>query len=119
MTPLNEVTDEWGFTLIESLNVDVLKFIYGEENVSGSLEDGIHIVANSTENVSHVAVFDMVMREGALKRVVIPIAQISETGEITYNDSDPVGYETTITGLPDNAGATHHEYIQMPSAISE
>lgn len=118
-TPLSEVTDTWQFTLIESLNVDVLKFIYGEENVTGDLTSGISIRSNATENVSHVAVFDMIMREGALKRVVIPVATISETGEIVYNDTDPVGYETTISGLPYTDGDTHKEYIQMPESQSE
>ena len=55
------------------------------------------------------------MREGALKRIAIPNGKISEVGEVTYNDSDPVGYETTIKALPGSDGDTHKEYIVRAS----
>lgn len=54
----------------------------------------------------------MVLRDGAVKRVVIPNGKISEVGDVQYTDSDAVGYEITITAMPDTAGNTHYEYIQ-------
>lgn len=113
-----EKEDTFTSTLIEATNVDVLKEIYGEGNVSGTLETGITIKANSTELKEHVIVVDMVLKGGILKRVVLPSAKVSEIGDITYGDSDAIGYETTWTAIPDTDGNTHYEYISKPSAGS-
>lgn len=104
--------DTFAFTLIEVLNVAVLKFVYGDENVTGTLATGIIINANSKELDSHVLVIEMNMRENAVKRIVVPIAKVSEIGEISYTDEDATGYETTCEAMPDTAGNTHYEYIK-------
>ena len=53
----------------------------------------------------------MVLRNKAKKRVVIPYAGVTSVGDITYDDKTPVGYETTISAVPDENGDTHHEYM--------
>lgn len=103
--------DTFKFTMIESLNVDVLKAVYGDDNVTGTLAAGITISANSGDLGSHAWVIDMQMRDGALKRIVIPEASVSELGDIEYTGTDAVGYETTLECMPDADGNKHYEYI--------
>lgn len=104
--------DTYKFTLIEVLNEDVLKFVYGSGNVSGSLETGLTVTANNADVEEVSMVIDMIMRDSTAKRVVIPAGKISEMGDITYSDSAAVGYETTLTCTPDGNGNTHYEYIR-------
>ena len=116
MSLMTEKPDNFSFTLIEALNVEVLKFVYGDKNVSGDLDSGITLKANATVPDAKAMVIDMIMKGGILKRVVIPAAHITEVGEVTYNDKDPVGYATTILAEPDSDGNTHYEYIVKPAA---
>lgn len=114
-TVLNILTskdDTFGFTLIEVLNEDVLKFVYGENNVSGTLATGLTINVNNADFEEKSLVIDMVLRNNTAKRIVIPDCKISELGDVTYSDGDAVGYETTVTCMPDNSGNKHYEYIK-------
>lgn len=110
----NGVTDTFGYTLIEVLAVAVLKHVYGPDNVSGTLAAGITVSVNSKETPEVVLVAELVLR-GAVKRIVVPLAHVTEVGEITYKDDEAVGYETTVTALPDASGNTHYEYIKAVS----
>lgn len=111
-----EKTDEFQCTLIEVLNEDVLKAIYGASNVSGTLATGITVTANNAEQEEAIWVVDMVMRNGVLKRIVIPNGKISELGDITYKRDEAVGFEVTLVGLADSSGNTHYEYIEEPAS---
>lgn len=114
-----EKTDTFKYTLIEALNVDVLKEIYGDSNVTGDLDTGITVKSNSTELDEHVIVIEMVLRNNVLKRIVLPSAKVTDVGEIKYKDGDNVGYETTVTCFPDDNSNTHYEYIVKPkTAVS-
>lgn len=104
--------DTFGFKLIEVLSVDVMKFVYGSENVSGDLETGITLVANNNDVEEKTIVIDMIMRDNTAKRVVIPTCKISEIGDIVYSDSEAVGYEITVACTPDEDGNMHYEYIR-------
>lgn len=104
-------TDTFGCKLLEVLSVDVLEAVYGSSNVSGTLSTGITIKSNATERPYMVWVFEMVLTDGAIKRIVIPSGKVKELAEITYADNAAIGYDVTIGTIPDSNGNTHYEYI--------
>lgn len=112
LTTLTEKPDTFQFTLIEALNGDVAKAVYGDSNVTVDADGNITIHANSSQQPDCAWVIDMVLKDGALKRIVIPDAGISTVGDITYADGSAVGYQTTISAMPDANGDTHIEYIE-------
>lgn len=107
-----EKNDIWTFTLIESKNVNVLKQIYGDSNVTVDSQTGLTTVTvNAKELAAHSWVFEMLLSDGSAKRCVLPYAQITNVGSVTYSDSAAIGYETTLNALSDASGNTHYEYI--------
>ena len=112
-----EKPDEWTMTLIEALNPNVLKTVYGDSKVTvDNLTNTITVQATADQLVDQIYVIDMVLKGGALKRVVIPVGSLSEVGEVVYKDDEPIGYEITLAALPDSTGVTHYEYIKLGSA---
>lgn len=110
--------DTWKFTMIEALNPTALKLVYGADNVSGTLAAGITVKANSNEQADVALVIDMILKGGALKRVVLPSASVSEVGEVTYAATSAIGYQTTLLATPDEDGNTHYEYITGAAAAA-
>lgn len=118
-TVLNMQTDRpdsFGLTLLEVLNEDVLKAVYGDSNVTVDGSGNISVKATSDDLGSGSWVIDMIMRGSRKKRIVIPNGTISDLGTITYKDDEAVGYEITITDIPDSAGVYHYEYIKAAGA---
>lgn len=111
--------DEFKYTLLEALNMDVLKQVYGASNVTGTLATGIIVTAKANiELPEQIYAIDMVLKDGTLKRIVLPAARVTDVGDITYSDTDAVGYETTIRALPDASGNTHYEYIYQATGAT-
>lgn len=115
LTTQTEKTDVFTVTLIETMNPEVLKTVYGSTRVSGTLEDGMTVQINSEEQTESIWVVDMVLKGNIAKRVVIPFGKITAIGEVTYSDSGAVGYALTISARPDTDGNTHYEYLKAPS----
>ena len=111
LQPQTSKTDTFKMTFIESLNPEVIKAIQGDDNVEGDLASGLTVRENSQELPEAVWVIDTVMTGGVIKRTVIPKGQITETGDVTHKDDEPVGYEVTITAFPfaDYDGDSHRE----------
>lgn len=107
-----EKSDIFKYKLIEALNVDTLKETYGPDNVSGNLATGITVKANASELPIHPIVIETLLKGGVIKRIVIPKGKVVEIDEITYGDSDNIGYGLTVQAFPDDNGNTHYEYIK-------
>ncbi len=106
-----EKPDTFQFKMLESLRDTVLKTVYGDKNVTGDLTTGLTITANSTEQEKYSWVIDMILQGNTLKRIVIPCGKVTEVGDITYADGDPIGYEVTLNAEPDDSANTHYEYF--------
>lgn len=114
-----DVTDTFQFTAIESKNIEVLKAFYGDDNVTGDLTTGITVSAKVADLPAAVYVFELVLRDGALKRIVLPNAKLSERGDISYVDGQPIGYSMTLFCMPaTSGGATHTEYIKAAATAA-
>lgn len=105
-----ERPDTFSFSLLEALNVDLLKVVYGSDNVTDD-SGSIAIKATADEMTHGVWVIDSILQGGKKERVVIPNAAISELGTIVRKDSEPIAYELTIKAVPDSDGVYHYQYI--------
>lgn len=111
-SPQTEFADSFTAKFIEALNINVLKAVYGDGNVTGNLESGIAIKVNSQETPAVPWIVDMVATGDVLYRMVIPSGKITEIAEVEYADGSPIGYESTIKAFPDSDGNCHYEYIK-------
>lgn len=109
---LNELDDNFALTLIESENVDVLKSVYGDNNVSKDASGNVTVNVIADDPEEKVWVFELALRGNKAKRIVIPDGAVTSREAITYNDSDAIGYGITVSAYPDSTGKTHVEYIE-------
>lgn len=93
------------FTFIETHNSTVLETVYGEGNVvttaATSSAGTLRAVKVNAEQLPHKSfVFDM--RDGDARiRIHVPDGQVTEVGEITYSDSELIGYQVTVEAFRD------------------
>lgn len=113
---VNGMDDTFTLALMETMNTDVLKAVYGDSNVivDGSGNIAVNVVAEEPQEL--IWVFEIVLRGGKAKRIVVPDGAITSRDEITYNDSDPITYSITVSAYPDASGKTHAEYIEAGSS---
>lgn len=103
------------FTFIESVNADVLKTVYGTDNVQTTPATGeagvMHSVIVNSETLPH-QVFVFEIKDGDARiRIVIPDGQVTTVGEISYVDDNVVGYPVTVEAYQDDSGANAYKYL--------
>ena len=113
--------DEFSFKMLEVLNTDVLKSVFGQDNVTvtpatSSAPMAVAINVNSDEQEDAVWVFDMILRGNNPKRIVVPYGRITDIAEINYKDDEAVGYDVTVLAQADEDGNTHYEYMNIGAA---
>ena len=109
---MDDKPDTFQMKLLEAFNSEVLKTIYREKNVTVGNNGDISVTATAEDMEQFAWIIDMILKGGRAKRIVIPIASITEMQEINYRDNEPIGYGITLSAEPDSSGAYHYEYIQ-------
>lgn len=114
--------DEYGETytveFIESLRGDLLKALFGDENVEISApttlaEGSVHIKHNALEPENAAWSFDMKSRKSS-KRITMGVARVTAIGEVAFVANDLIRYSATIKAYPDANGDTSNEYKTLP-----
>lgn len=108
-----EKPDTFKMAFAEALNMEVLKLVYGDDNVEGDLDNGVVIHANSIEQEPQVLVINMILKGKIAKRIVLPNCKVTAVGDISYTDSNAIAYDTTLSCYPheDWDGDTHREFV--------
>jgi hypothetical protein len=89
------------FTFIESMNAEVLKTVFGASNVTVTAATPtagtkFAVKRNVSEQLAH-QVFIFEIKDGpARKRIVVPDGQVTEVGDVTYNDGGVISYQVTV-----------------------
>jgi hypothetical protein len=114
LTVPGEYNKSYEFEFIETLNENVNKEIYGDENVIET-EAGYKVIEKNVVLPEKSYVIDFVLKNGKLRRVVVPKATIIRTGDIEYTDDDALKYPATITCIANADGEYAHNFNEDPS----
>lgn len=99
-------------TFAESMNAAVLKFIYGDENVTVDDEAGeVYIRKTADDLPTKSLMFDLKGKNGARGRGFAAEATVQTVGEIAYVKDGLIQYQTTIDVLNDVTGAFLHTWF--------
>lgn len=101
--------EAWSFTAIEN-NKTVFGLVYGDDNVIVSA-DGITLVNNNNEMPNKVVVIEVIMKGSKIRRCVLPYSKTAEVGDVVFKDDEAIGYEITLSALPDEKGNSSYEHI--------
>src|SRR5690625_3392545 len=103
-------TETLAWTFIQT-NAAVMAEVYGPNNVETGAGGSLTVLHNREELPRRLYVFEILMAGNRVKRIVVPNAQITEVGDVTYQDGEAIGYEVTLSAYPDDDGNTAYEYI--------
>ena len=98
----------------------VLKSVYGDANVTTDNKGTTTVRHNKNFTASHLYIFDCVVSDTKVKRVVVPNGVIVEREDMEMNNSDLAAYSPTIKCLPSDAfdGDTMREYIYDTTTVA-
>lgn len=119
-SPMTSYAESVQANFLESRD-SVLKVVFGEGNVTDDGKGTVTVRHNQAFTSPHLFVFDCVVSDTKVKRVVIANGVITERDDIAYNNSDLVGYKPTIKCLPSAyfGGDTVRELIYDTTAAPQ
>ncbi|WRS29609.1 phage tail protein [Actinomycetaceae bacterium MB13-C1-2] len=101
---------------LQTLDVDVLKEYYGQDNVV--VEDGNPMVRhNAKSNGKRSFVQEYLHSNGTIQRTVIPEGELFRSGGVQSQNGTPRSFESSITAYPSSQvdGDTARDYYAVPS----
>ena len=97
-TVVTEANLTYSFRLLETKK-ETVELYYGTTVTAAATEGNFTIVPSNTGGRKSF-ILDVV--DGTeLLRVYIPQGEVTEVGEITYSNGEPIGYEVTVTAYAD------------------
>lgn len=105
----NEFTKTYSLTFMELKNIEVLKLIYGDGNVTEA-PDGSVAIRHNKDTLDHKTFVIDVLDRNERVRKVIPNGQITETGELNLTHSAVMSLEITIEAFIDEKGNNAYEF---------
>lgn len=109
-------------TFMEAANANILKAIYGEENVKISENGQKIILTDNADDLPHNSyVFEIKGAKGSKIRVFAPDAQVSNVGDVTFVKNDVIKYEVELECFTDSQNNKCYQFIdrQDTDAITD
>lgn len=103
-------------TLVSTLDVDVLKNVFGDSLVT---QKSGFIAIKHAADIAPEKVYIIETKDasnGGRKRYVIPKGQITVSGDVNLSHKEITGFEITIEALADNDGVCYYEFIETSPA---
>lgn len=103
-------------TLVSTLDVDVLKNVFGDSLVT---QKSGFIAIKHAADIAPEKVYIIETKDasnGGRKRYVIPKGQITVSGDVNLSHKDITGFEVTIEALADKDGVCYYEFLETAPA---
>ena len=103
-------------TLVSTLDVDVLKNVFGDSLVT---QKSGFIAIKHAADIAPEKVYIVETKDasnGGRKRYVIPKGQIAVSGDVNLSHKEITGFEITIEALADKDGVCYYEYVETAPA---
>ena len=102
------------YTMIEAARAEVNREVYGEPNVTATVATTTHgnllAIKVTAEQLPHRVRVIEIKDGDARVRIVLPDSQITEVGDITYQDAAIIAYPVTVEAFPDASGVKAYKY---------
>jgi hypothetical protein len=113
-----EFTETYEFEMIETLNFDVNAEIYGDDNVE-TIADGYKVTKKNIVLPEKSYIFDFLLKNGKLRRVVVPKGTIIRNGDIEHTDEEALKYPAKVSCIANEDNEYVYEYTYNPPAPNE
>lgn len=115
---------QWTVTFVEAANAEVLKFIYGSENVKinktsdaeGEEYVEVYVRKGARQNENASIMFDIKGKGNAFGRTFGASVSVASIGEIQYIKGGLIQYQTTIDAFTDVTGTSAHTWMGQRGA---